>query len=237
MRRYIKWVLPDKHTILGLTLKDYCLGHQILLEKCECIYASDDSSSITDIAYWGIDELLTALIICSRSYEDCLEFLNTPSRSISDWCLDFITHPFSTLRELFHPTDFRRWVKKWKRQLVEECRKDDSTLPSAFAAFEKYLEQSKESPEVRDNRPSTTVSQFTKGLHEYQTLMKTLCGVYGYSECHILNMPLAQAKADYYKHCDDNKSLDLLSDEEIAMYEQIRKIREEMEKAKCQLQT
>jgi hypothetical protein len=69
LERLVNKIVPkNREPILGLELRPFCLGHYFLMEKYKCAFISEVGGEV------GFSDLLIGLLICSRTYEEFLEF-------------------------------------------------------------------------------------------------------------------------------------------------------------------
>src|ERR1051326_3175097 len=107
---YVKALIPEPYTILGVELKPFSLGHIFLMKRFNCKFSSDDPSTLG-----GIDDLLLGISICSRSYEEFLEFINDPK-------------------------EFIDWTKAWGKAIKKHITKSKSfNLIKQFLLFKEYM--------------------------------------------------------------------------------------------------
>jgi len=69
MAAYVQAAIPEPYRVLGKRLKPFCLGHQLLLERFGCSFASGGPH--------GFADLILGVFICSQTYEQALESLNS----------------------------------------------------------------------------------------------------------------------------------------------------------------
>jgi hypothetical protein len=68
---YLKAVLPDRHAVLGVRLRPYSLGHDLLLERLGSpFYTLASVPDFTDLAL--------AVNVCAREFHAADEWLNSP---------------------------------------------------------------------------------------------------------------------------------------------------------------
>jgi hypothetical protein len=66
---YANAAIPEPYRILGLRLKPLCLGHYLHMARFNVGFVSEDSVSAT------IDDLVLGVLICSKTYQEFLDFL------------------------------------------------------------------------------------------------------------------------------------------------------------------
>lgn len=68
--------MPEPFTVLGRKLKPFSIGHEILLQRFDCNY------SLMAQKAPGYADLILAVFICSRTFEEALEALQSRSLRI-----------------------------------------------------------------------------------------------------------------------------------------------------------
>ena len=76
---YYTAVIPDRHTILGLTLKPFCAGHIMVLHRLGSVFVI--GGQVTR------QELETAIFVCAQTFEEAVDSLNSHStaKEIARW--------------------------------------------------------------------------------------------------------------------------------------------------------
>lgn len=192
---YVKSAIPEPYTILGVRLRPFSLGSYFLMERFDVGFVDDNKERIG-----GIPDLLLAIAICSRTYEEFLEFINDePS--------------------------FNKWAKDWGKQVKKQSKKDKNfNLLYKFMLFENYMKEGIQVPKYFEGENANEGDP--SGAHWTQSVLLILTSELGYSYSEALNMPLSKALADYYKWAENNGSVTLMNDEELEIVEGIEGIRE-----------
>lgn len=78
---YAKAAIPEPFQILGLRLKPFCIGHYLHMSRFNVAFVSDEDEPAT------FNDLVLGVLICSKTYEEFLEFLNQPDteEQITKW--------------------------------------------------------------------------------------------------------------------------------------------------------
>jgi hypothetical protein len=71
---YSAAAIPEPFQILGLRLRPFCLGHYWLMERFNLAFVAAEKKEVT------LSDLTMAVLICSMTYEDFLEFIDE-----ADW--------------------------------------------------------------------------------------------------------------------------------------------------------
>jgi hypothetical protein len=159
LARYIDACLPDSYTILGVRLKSLCLAHVFLMKKENCKYASDDEDATA-----SIDDLLLAISICSRTYEEYLEFIEG--------------------------AHVHKWFSDWGKYVQNQIDTDPLfNMFEKFELFNKYRRAGMRVPPIWDVDSNGDSS----GVHWSQAVLQVLMSKLGYTESQAYNMPLAKA--------------------------------------------
>src|SRR4051794_3578091 len=112
VERYVNATIPDPYTILGLRLRPFSLGHYFLFRRFNCAFGSDNPEG-----KGGIDDLLLALCICSRTYDEFLEFIQDGSQ-------------------------FQKWTARWGKAVVKQIKRErDFNMFEKFLLFKRYMNE------------------------------------------------------------------------------------------------
>jgi hypothetical protein len=181
---YVKALIPEPFTILGVELKPFCLGHIFLMRRFDCKFSSDDPTALG-----GIDDLILGIAICSRTYEEFLEFINTPD-------------------------EFLYWCREWGKAIRKHIKKNKSfSIIQQFTLFKEYMKSGVVTPKYWETQSTDDAMQ--SGAHWTHSVLTTLTSDLGYTQTEALNVSVAKALSDYYKHLERNGVVNLMSDEEL----------------------
>jgi hypothetical protein len=199
---YASACIPDTYTVLGLRLKNLSLGHYLLMKRYGCAYASDVETDI------GFSDLVTAVLICSMTFEEALDFFDLPSV------------PFFSFENL--KTFGKAWylskklggagyeIRLWGDSFLKQIRKrKEFNIISETKTFQKYITEGSQMPYYYDgdnkaDKPSG--AHWSLALHSF-LLTK-------YSESEALNLPLRLAFIQYCKWGEENGAIELFQDYE-----------------------
>lgn len=118
---YYKAATPEPWTILGLRLHPFSLGHVHLLHRFESGFVNPDGAP-------GVGDLVLAIFICSRTYQETLEALENES-------LDRFLYSWG--RKLSHPT----WLHRMGLR-----RPIDVDWPAKLQSFAAYVREGSTHP-------------------------------------------------------------------------------------------
>jgi hypothetical protein len=189
LQSYTEALIPTPYTILGIPLRPLSLGHIFLMKRFDCKFASENPDE-----KGGIDDLLLGIAICSREFDEFLEFIQNPK-------------------------EFHAWAKKWGKLLHKQLKKkNEFELVSKFYLFKEYLKDGIFIPkywEMDNNEDS-----MSSGTHWTQTVLHALMSELGYSQKEALNIPISRALADYFRHLERNGLITLMTDDELNLIEE-----------------
>lgn len=166
---YYRSAIPEPRTVLGLPLRPFCLGHLIILTRFESPILLDPATAISS-------DLLFAVFVCSRSYEDCLEALS--SGEVFAWVADWsrqLTRPTFLQKIGLRPASSIDWAAKFK-------------------SFAEYVAEASKHPtfSVEDNGRIRSLAQPLPAIVRTTLLAKT-----SLSDKEILNRPWGLALTEY----------------------------------------
>lgn len=188
---YVQSLLPDQYVILGVRLKPFCLGHIFLMRRFECKFSSDDPDTMG-----GIDDLLLAISICSRSYEGFLEFIDDTK-------------------------EFAKWSKKWGKWIVKEIKRNKQyNVIDQSHLFKEYMKTGIVIPKYWEQNTDNSIKS---GAHWTQSIFNVLVGHLGYTQSEALNVSVAKAFNDYYKYLETMGVVNLMRDDELELIELSKK--------------
>jgi hypothetical protein len=181
---YLQASIQEPVNVLGLNLNPFSLGHLFLMRRYECPFASDDPNEMA-----GCGDLMLACVICSRTYEEFLEFI--------------------------HDIDFK-WLNEWDKKVSKWFRKKQLDALEEFQKFNNYRQTALYIPYVS---PTSSDPGTPSGAHWSMTIYQFMTKELGYTTSEALNMPLAQAIVEYYKALETMGCVTLMNDFECAVIE------------------
>lgn len=213
LERLVSSLTPNDYNILGLDLKPFCLSHYFTMLKYKCAFISEVEGES------NIDDLLTGLVICSRTHEEFAEFLKLDDNSWLDrtrfWQWSCNRLSFFT----YHPLSLKQWVGKWSKSIRRQARQGEFNLIFEFRKFHNYLKDGIEIP-VYDIEQESDESRAESGTHWAQNLLHVLTKELGFSESYALNMPISSAFAHYFKHLESEGIITINTDEDAALFKE-----------------
>jgi hypothetical protein len=224
LEAYVNATLPPKYTIWGLELKDLCLGHYLLMRKYGSNYANDEITNV------DIIDLLIGLIICSKTYEQGIDFFNQepiPFFSFRNFksFLSYVSFVkmgkckyIPKINGTAYGVSKRNGgafyeISKYGRFVVTLSNNNKINLPQSFSLFSKYLEDGRKMPFYWTTRDDEKAS----GSHWSLSLFNVLVGKLGYSSSDALNIPLSKAFYEYAKYAESEGAIELFENEEEEM--------------------
>jgi hypothetical protein len=166
---YYKTAIPEPWTILGLRLRPFALGHVLILHRFESPLVGDISTAISA-------DLLFAVFVCSRTYENALDALNDPR--LFDWIADWS-------RKLCRPNI---------QQRIGLAAPAAIDWPEKFKAFAQYMVEGSKYPAFSvsmEQRPAEM------SIPLIQIVRCVLLSKTSLTETEIMNRPWGQALTDY----------------------------------------
>ncbi len=192
LRNYTWAIIPEPYEIMGVKLRPFSLGHYFLMSRFGCGFASDDENTMG-----GIPDLLLGITICSRTYEDFLEFINDEKA-------------------------FTKWMKKWGKAVRKKLKKDKNyDMIYTFMAFKDYMKNGIVIPKYFEGEHADKGTP--SGAHWTQSIFLVAVSELGYSHSEALNSPLSKVLSDYFKWAEANGSIHLMDDDELEIVEKIER--------------
>jgi hypothetical protein len=209
MPSYVHIALPDSHSILGLNLEPFCLGHYILLSKYGCSFVAEDSSEDGKVGV-NIGDLLLGLMVCSQTYEDAQTYLLGMERNNTQ-------EVFLSKEEKQKARQAVKLTKKWGKYVTKTLKKVNSfSIYEHLTGFGLYIKEGCKQPIYffEDDK-----DEGTTGGHWSQSIKLSLMEA-GYSESRVMNMPLSQAFHDYIKLCERSGTVSMATEDEVKQIEE-----------------
>lgn len=180
---YLKAAFPDRHTVLAVPLRDYSLGHELLLERVNSPFVRPGVATAAD--------LFIALAICSRPFEEAADLLN--AADFPEW-LDGFTR--AAMKSASRPA---RWWQVQTPLRVEHY----------IAAFARYVAAAKHGPGLDWRREEGASEVMTLGSHPLHVIKITLMAELHFTEREALSLPYALAHWNYvtFFECKGKASL------------------------------
>jgi hypothetical protein len=226
--RYVAAMIQVKPVILGLKLEPFSLGHLFLMQRFGCAYGNDDPDQTGKI-----EDFLLAVLICSRNYQDNLDFFNNQTRfeycyeRLTEWCCDklWLRWTYKRFRGKFirlpivsFNTGYTiRWLEKWLYQITKASRNlNKLNILEQFHGFNEYRRSGLYVPTYWQN---DTTGDNRSGAHWSQVVYQVLTSELHYSCNEAMNLPLGRAFAEYFKLLESHGAITLKTDNEIEILE------------------
>jgi hypothetical protein len=182
---YVEAITTDTPTLMCVKMRPFSIGHYLLMKKYDCAYVSDDPKPYT------IEDLIMSIMICSREFDDFLNFIDDKS------CM--------------------KWIKKWGKFVNKEVKGNVNYLTEKNKQFIDYINDGIRIPKywMAQNNESPR-----KSNRLIEHMITTLQGKLGYTRNEVLNCSLNQALYDYFLYLETNGVLELMNDEELDLLEE-----------------
>lgn len=165
-----------------------------------CGFATDEDSTKV-----GYDDLLLALVICSMTYQDFLDFINNRKngKQVMLWYA-----PWKPNYDYFYNT-LRKEGRKLKARIQRE-NLDMDGLKAKMKLFMAYLKEGTKVPKYWESEDGGKES----GAHWSQSVFTAAISELGYTRAEALNTPLRQVFNDFFKYAESQGGLELMKAEE-----------------------
>jgi hypothetical protein len=180
---YVQALIPNSYKVMGIKLRPFSLGSYFLMRRFNCAFSNENIET-----NGNIQDLLLAVSICSRTYNQFL-----------DWISD--------------PEQFQSWSKEWGDKIKLALENDQINILIEVNKFKIYMKDSVQVPKIWNNNEDGESK--TSGAHWSHNIYIKLISKIGYIPEQALDMPLSQASFDYYKHLEDEGSITFMTDFEI----------------------
>jgi len=195
LTNYTKAMLPEHYTILGVRLKEYSLGHYFLMARFDCGFIDDDENRKGDFT-----DLLLALAICSRTYEEFIEFIKDEK-------------------------EFNAWTSNWGNEVKKALQKKQINMVAKLLMFKNYMKSGiPKDGDIRYWKSEESEDAKQSGAHWSQVIYTTAVSKLGYTSSEALNLPLSRLMWDYFKYIESEGAVELWRDDEIEQYEALEKM-------------
>lgn len=187
--------LPESHVVCGVTLKPFCIGHWLHLNRF-------DVSFVTGATDHTLGDILIAVLVCSDSYEGFMESLKRGGidRVMMQWQHKLSGGMSGVWR--------RRWAG-WRGRHIEPNELIGFDLAEACGHFQRYLDEHGGGME-RVNEWSIPITKATvgEGSHNviyapgFMVLLDALTSDLGLCESEALNVGLPWARWRWSIHAE-----------------------------------
>ena len=182
---YVKALIPNPYHILGVKLLPFSLGHYFLMKRFNCGFSNESVDK-----YGGFEDVLLAIAICSRKYEQFIEWINDESK-------------------------FMSWSKEWGTEILKALKENKLNCINELNRFKIYMKDSIMVPKFWNNDEE---DDKTSGAHWTQNVYTILISKMGYTSEQALNIPLSQALFDYYKYLENEGVITFMADWELEQW-------------------
>jgi len=190
---YVKAVMPDDYTILGIVLRPFSLGHYQILARYHSPFVADESARVDLENKEMVVHFLFALAACSRTFEGFNEFIHD--------------------KKMFE-SEMRLWNRIIRKQIKEDS---DFNLVIKMMTFQKYLSEAFTFPGWQNNRDATIPLGQTPAKHWVQQIFEDLVSAGNRTESEVRNKHLPEA-FNAWLHLKEQEGLaSLLTDEQMAL--------------------
>lgn len=182
--QFVRASIQERYIIFGVTLRPLSLGHVLLMKRLGCAFAEESESTGASIM-----DLLIAVSICCRKYQEFLDWYNDDDARNS-------------------------WITKWYKSIRKESRNKGWALMNKFSLFNMYRKEGVDVPlffDEDDNKDAAKES----GAHWIQNIITTLVTEGRYTDAEIYDLPVSKAFAEYFKILENKGIITLMSDWQI----------------------
>jgi len=193
--QYADSIIPRNYTICFLELKPFCLGHYTILESLNSPFLSvkDDTSVELNT---GIIQFFLCLLICSHSYEDCIQLLDNPKK-------------------------LKDTIKAYEKALKKNMKKDgDWNIYSKLRLFKDYIAYYTDMPIYSEENKR---SEVPSGMDWKQSMFNTFKNEFGYSDSEILNMQLRRMFREWCVYAENNGAIKVVNAWEYQQLQDLKK--------------
>lgn len=193
LEKAVSKIVPrNRDPILGLELRPFCLGHYFLMQEEKNGFIPEVGNTV------GLTDLLIGLLICSRTYEEFLEFRKLEDNSWLDrttvW--QWLCKHFTCFT--YHPLSLNQWCKKWGKQVRKAAKRGDINLITEFNRFRHYMNEGIEDPSY-DIEQEADSNRAESGTHWADALLSLLTTKLNKTETEAMNLAMCRAFAEKYK--------------------------------------
>lgn len=186
IHEYINAYFPKPYVVFGNKLKSFSLGHLLILKSVNSPFVNESGQQA--ITY---NDLLFAFVVLTNTFEENVELLNDPDKSIEE---------FTGLNE----------------SILNSIKDDGQCIQDAINMVKEYVCVNYSEPPmyVIEHNGSEARDSGTPWL---QTYINLLTSQVGYSRSEALNMPINLAIRDVLWHVERQGNIRILSEEEVSL--------------------
>lgn len=218
LNAYLEALLPEPVTVLGFTLKPFCLGHLNLIQRMECdSFLLGFAPTPEGVTKYTLDFLAT-ILVCAMTYEEAKEAFD---KDVLTVCEKHVRKD-GTFTETFRKASFREYVARWSKELEEGCSKGSINVLEDMGKVQQYVKDAFEGPEsypIENNggKNKTSGAPWEQGLRDF-LLTK-------YSESEAMNLPLSLAFWEWTKEAENNRQVSIKSEADMNAVELLKKMK------------
>lgn len=201
-RDYFERILPAPPIVCGRQLLPLSIGHYRLLNRFHCAFVSAEKVEAT------AGDLLIGVLVCSMRVEDFTAFAATPDfrKQLRRWASIFGFLP----PRCFAWPIVGRLLEKGFGEITGDV--DLRKILGEMEKFQAYITESQTAPRYWEE----TQNDRSSAAHWSQSIEATLREFQGWARAEINEEPLTKALWDYFKHCENQGLVRLMTDEEVA---------------------
>lgn len=196
---------PDPWRVLGIQLKPFSLGHYLKLHRLNCAFVADESRTAT------LGDLLLGVAVCSMdshpdaSRDPFWQWLNRaePDGLLAAWWYRVrvrVAGWFKT--KLLTPAEMDIY------RLGKHCGNID--FPAKVKLFSDYIGHHSKVPGYWQENTDSKKS----GAHWSHAIVQVLVSKCGYTQQEAYSAPMCKAFADFFKYCEGEGGIRLMTQEE-----------------------
>lgn len=186
------------------------------MKRFECGFGSDDSEQRA-----SLNDFIFALIICSRTFEQNIEFFNGEYNFDTKW----ETIKQNILTKITGKNYSIRWVNMWLKKIHKRLKWDKKfDVMSKILLFDEYRKDGLVVPKFWETEMGGDNS--SSGTHWSQALVQVLTSELGYSHSEAMNLPLSRAFSEYFKCLESHGIVTLMDDDDLELVEESEKLKE-----------
>ena len=136
--QFVRASIQERYIIFGVTLRPLSLGHVLLMKRLGCAFAEESESTGASIM-----DLLVAVSICCRKYQEFLDWYNDDDARNS-------------------------WITKWYKSIRKESRNKGWALMNKFSLFNMYRKEGVDVPLFFDEEGKMLSYDINEGWEFYK---------------------------------------------------------------------
>lgn len=211
LEAYLQSSIPEPTRVFGLQLQPFSLGHYNLMRRYGLTFLEGVADSKAESFTKYIHDFFLAVIICSMTYEENVEAWNYDRIKIRREIFGF---------EYFTKSQLSRFLVKWNRKLERAFNSGEINALKELCKFKDYCESAFVFPKFVEG---TAENNTRSGASWSQSLYTVLVKELNYTPSEALNLPLAQGFFEWCKYAENNGIIELVSDRELELIDELKK--------------